>query len=231
MSSIDHRESAAATTGRRVSRAAPWGLCFALAACNAHIAHFEVAPRHACAGQAVDIRWQVQGKARLSVLPTTAGAPEGDLPSRGQVTIHPTGKTRVSLRVTRWLGEPTGADVDVDADVDMAAPVEIAATLADGSCQDGVLTMKTETKGFGDDLRAVWVNANQRALDITRLDGDGHVVTARVVPGEAATRAFAMLSVNGRWTLSTKLAPGESCQNPPPVLTATVSPGCQGGTP
>ena len=197
--------------------------------CNAHIASFDVNPRHICAGQDVHIAWDVQGSAHVSVDPKIAGAPDGAVASKGQVAIKPTAaKTRISLRATRWLGKPDGADYDVE--VTAAAPVEIAGSLAGSSCNDGVLTVAAETKGFSDDLRAGLVSVNKRALDVRHQDRDGREVTASVAPGSSSD-AFANLPVNGRWMLSAKLGPGESCASPPHVLTAVVSPSCGGNTP
>ncbi len=215
--------------GRTCGGVWPLGvLACAVVACNAQIVRFDVGPRHVCAGQAVHIAWEVKGSARLRIDPEIPGAPDGDVASAGHATIRPTSNTRVFLRVTRWPGDPTGGDVDVT----LPAPVEIAADLQDSpSCMDGVLTLQTEAKGFADGVKAGLVSAHKRALDVRRVDAAGHVIAAQVTPGGSATAAFAALPVNGRWTLSSRLDPGESCSNPPHVLTAIVQPACKEATP
>jgi hypothetical protein len=200
-----------------------------LAGCNAHVASFAVTPRHLCAGQDVHIAWEVQGNARLSIDPRTEGAPDGAVDSKGQAAFKPTAaKTRVSLHATRWLGKSDGADYDVE--VVTTAPIEIAGSLAGSSCDNGVLTVATEAKGFSDDLRAGSVSTSKRALDIRHQATDGREVTASVAPGSASD-AFANLPIDGRWMLSTKLWAGESCAHPPHVLTAVIFPSCQGAVP
>jgi hypothetical protein len=197
-------------------------------ACNAHIGTFEASERHICPGTPVEISWEVTGSAKLTVSPPIAGAPNGPVNSTDHAKFSPKVKTRVSLRVTRSFGEPTGADIDLD----IPAPVRIAADLNDApSCNDGVLTLTTEAKGFAPGVMAEVVgleDSENRSLDVSRVDGRGKKITAHVAPG-VRTDAFAALPVNGAWTLSSTLASGESCSNPPHVLTAYVYPACQGG--
>src|SRR5512147_1233815 len=94
-----------------VSRAgAGWlvaALCWA-GACSPQIVRFEVGPRHICAGQQVEMVWQVKGQAHLTVTPRLAGAPDGAVAASGHATVKPTSDTRVFLQATRWLGTPTG---------------------------------------------------------------------------------------------------------------------------
>jgi hypothetical protein len=204
--------------------------CGTIACSSVHIARFEVAPRHICAGQDVHIAWDVTGSARLTVTPSLPGAPGGGVSSSGQATIRPMTDTRISLRTSRWLGGSAGADVDVE--VARGAPVEIAASLQDSpTCQGGQLVLRTEVKGFAGSLRAELVGAGKRALDISREGEGGHIVTAHVAPGQPATSAFAQLPMNGLWTISSALLPGESCSSPPHVLTAIAHTACNGGEP
>jgi hypothetical protein len=203
-------------------------LLSSLAACNAHIQKFEVAPRHICAGQDVTIAWEVKGQANLSVVPRPPNAPEGSVASSGTTTIRPNANARVSLRATRFMGKSDGADMDIA----LVAPVEIAASLQDVvSCQDNTLILRTETKGFGPSLRSEMVGANKRAMDVARVDDAGRTISAHVTPGGPATSAFAALPMNGQWTLTTKLGGGESCSDPPRALTLIVHTDCDGERP
>lgn len=203
-------------------------LLSSLAACNAHIAKFEVAPRHICAGQEVTIAWEVKGQAHLSVVPRPSSAPDGCVASAGKTTVRPNADARVSLRATRWLGKSARAEMDIS----LVAPVEIAASLQDVvSCQDDTLVVRTETKGFGPGLRSEMVGANKRAMDVSRIDAAGRTISAHVDPGGPATNAFAALPMNGQWTLTTKLGSGESCSDPPRALTLIVHTDCDGARP
>jgi hypothetical protein len=72
-------------------------------------------------------------------------------------------------------------------------------------------------------------NSEKRSLDISRPGPGGTRIAGHVAPG-VTTGAFAALSVNGEWKLSSPLMPGESCTNPPHVLTAYTYTGCKGGS-
>jgi hypothetical protein len=209
---------------------AAWALGLALGAglaCNAHVNAFDATPRRFCPGGLVDISWDVTGSAELSFQPPIAGAPNGPVSSVGRASIRPSGDTRASLRVTRWLGEPTGADIDLA----LPAPVEIAATLQDArTCKDGVLTLTTHVGGSDPALKAALVSAPKRAVDVTRT-GAGQPITAHLEPGQAGSSAFADLPFSGDWTIATKLAGTESCANPPHTLTLSVVTNCPAGTP
>jgi hypothetical protein len=195
--------------------------------CNAHIGTFEASLRHICPGERVEITWEVTGSASVTVSPPIKGAPNGAVASTDHATIAPTAKTRVSLRVTRILGEPTGADIDID----LPAPVAIAADLNDApSCTAGVLTLTTRVKGFSPGVTADVValeGSEKRSIDISRADAAGKTITARVAPG-VSTDAFSAMPAEGDWTLSSTLMPGESCSNPPHVLTVYVYTACKG---
>lgn len=197
-------------------------------ACNAHIGKFDATERHICPGTPIEVTWEVTGSARLTVAPPTAGAPEGPVASTDHAKFAPWAKTRVSLRVTRPFGEPTGADIDID----LPAPVRIAADLNDApSCEGGVLTLTTQAKGFGPGVMGEVVGLEDRetrSLDVSRVDATGKKITAHVAPG-ITTNAFAAMPANGTWTLSSVLGPGESCGNPPHVLTVYVYTDCRGG--
>ena len=195
--------------------------------CNAHIGTFEASLRRICPGQKVEIGWAVTGSATVTVTPPIKGAPNGPVASTDHATIAPTAKTRVSIRVTRMLGEPTGADIDID----LPGPVAIAADLNDApSCTAGVLTLTTPVKGFSPGVTADVValeGSETRSIDISRTDAAGKKITAHVAPG-VSTDAFSAMPAEGDWTLSSDLMPGESCSNPPHVLTVYVYTACKG---
>ena len=223
----------ASADGRRRRGGRRWCLiatAWVLAGCNAYVNKFDASPRYICPGQKVDIVWDVTGSAKLEVDPDVAGAPRGAVAAAGHASINPTTSTRVSIKVTRSFGEPTGADTDVH----MAVPVRVAADLNDSpSCKDGVLTLKTQTSSFSPNLKATIVGLEEgerRELDVGRVDPTGKLITARVAP-RRTTGVFAALSMNGEWTLSAKLGPDESCTNPPHTLTVYAYTSCTGGTP
>ena len=206
-----------------------WALALSAAivvSCNAHVGKFEVEPRHICPGDEVSIIWEVTGNASLTTTPPVAAGPNGAVASTGSLRIKPTADTHVSLRVTRFTGEPTGAD----ADVHVPAPVELAAELDNQmSCTDDVLRLITETKAFAPGVTAGPVGGSKRALDITHEDGAGKAVTAHVDAG-AFTDAFSNTPAGGKWTLATHLQSPESCSQPPHVLTVNIGTRCQGAT-
>ena len=199
--------------------------------CNAHIGRFDVTPRHICPGDEVMIAWEVTGSPTLTLTPKLSGAQDGPVATNGRVMIKPTAKTRVSLRVTRLGGEPTGADVDVD----VPEPVEVAADLNDAAlCENGILTLETDVKGFSPGVMAKRMGGAKRPLDIRRLDSAGKIATdsagnpivAHLEHGEIS-RAFAAFPVAGDWRVSSPLGPGESCGHPPHSLTLFVFTECQ----
>jgi hypothetical protein len=120
------------------------------------------------------IAWEVTGSPTLTLTPKLSGAQDGPVATNGRVMIKPTAKTRVSLRVTRLGGEPTGADVDVD----VPEPVEVAADLNDAAlCENGILTLETDVKGFSPGVMAKRMGGAKRPLDIRRLDSAGKIAT------------------------------------------------------
>ena len=208
------------------------GVVLGAAACNAHVNAFNASPRHICPGQQVEVQWDVTGSATLAFAPTVADAPQGAVTSRGQVILKPTQNTRASIRVTRWLGEPAGSDIDIQ----MPEPTLVTADLNDSfSCQANVMGVKAQMKNFSPDVKAEVVgvgisNGQGRELDIRRTDAQGKIIAAHVGPGQNST-AFAALPVEGEWILSTKLGGDESCDHPPHVLTVYAYAGCTGGAP
>ena len=191
--------------------------------CNASIQKFDVSPRHSvCPGTPVAIVWDVTGSPKLTVSPNVAGAPNGKVAASGRATFAATGKTVVSLRVSRWFGEPTGADFDVNP----PAPAEVAVQLADTStCSNGILTMKAHTGAFDANAVARAVNSPRRSIELSR---DGKATAPIAIPRGGTTMAFAALSANGDWTVSTMLEPGETCRNPPNGLTFVIYTACEG---
>jgi hypothetical protein len=209
-------------------------LGFVATGCNARVDEFRVEPRFICPGQQVVVRWDAVGSAELTFLPQLAGAPDGRVASSDEVVLHPTRSTRASLRVTRLLGEPTGADLDIN----LPAPVRIAADLNSAPrCEHGVLTLTAHPTQFSPDVRAELVtveDSEQRSYDITRMDAAQHPIRAHVARG-LSTAAFANLPMAGDWELSSPLVGPEACPtedspgNIPHVLTVYAYSGCQGG--
>ncbi len=196
------------------------------AACNASIGKFDVTPRNAvCPGTPVTIVWSVTGSPKLTLSPKVPNSPDGKVDTSGKVTVTPNGPTTVSLRVSRCLGEPTGADIQVTP----PKPEEIAASLEQtSSCTDGVLTLTTETKNFDPKAKAIAVSSPKRDIEISRADSPG---TPTVIPKGGTTGSFSALPANGAWSVSTTLLPGESCSAPPKSVTFYLYTACEGVAP
>jgi len=211
---------------------------FSLAAigCNAKIKVFSADPRFICPGQQVILSWDVVGSARLTISPQSASAPDGDVKAKDHVTLHPKVQTRASLHVTRFLGESTGADIDIDISAP-SAPVRVAADLNDAArCENGVLTLTAHLSQFAPGVKAQLVaveEGEQRSYDITRMDPAQHAITAHVGPG-VSTTAFANLPMAGDWLLSSRLTDQEACPTEakpgkiPHVLTVNAYSSCHG---
>jgi hypothetical protein len=201
--------------------------------CNARVETFEAEPRVFCPGQPVVVRWGAVGSAELTFAPPIAGVPGGPVASSGELPVHPTRATRASLRVTRMLGEPTGADVDLD----VPRPVRIAADLNGAArCEHGVLTLTARLTQQSPDVRAELVtveDSEQRSYDVVRLDAAQRPIQAHVARG-VSTTAFASLPIAGDWVLSSPLVGSEACPtdggpgNIPHVLVVYAYAGCQG---
>ena len=222
--------------GKRYVRVVALGLV--TIGCNAKIKAFSAEPRFICPGQEVILRWDVVGSARLTVTPPEPGVPTGDVPSQGQLPLHPSVQTRASLQVTRRFGEPAGAETDIN----VPAPVRVAADLNDpGQCQDGVLTLTAHLSEaqFAPAVKAQVVTVEDsvtRSYDITRMDPAQHAITAHVARG-VSTTAFANLPMAGDWILSSPLTGQETCPaggkpgNLPHVLTVYAYSSCNGEQP
>lgn len=206
--------------------------------CNAKIKAFSAEPRFICPGQEVILRWDVVGSAKLTVTPPEPGVPNGDVPSQGQVPLHPSVQTRASLHVTRWLGEPAGAETDIS----VPAPVRVAADLNDPArCENGVLTLTAHLSEsqFSPAVKAQVVMVEDsvaRSYDITRMDPAQHAITAHVARS-VSTNAFANLPMAGDWILSSPLTGQEACPaggkpgTLPHVLTVYAYSSCNGEHP
>lgn len=196
-----------------------------LSACNASIRKFDATPRNAvCPGTPVTVVWEVTGSATLTVVPEAAGSPHGAVSPSGQAQFTPTGKTVLSLRVTRSFGEPAGADIVIQPPLSE----EIAAPLTETStCGAGVLTVMAHTQNFDPHARALDVAAAKRAIEVRR--GGVSSPPVSLAPG-SGTNAFSNSAANGDWIISTKLREGESCANPPNSLTFFIYSACEGVT-
>jgi hypothetical protein len=194
-------------------------------ACNASVQKFDATPRNAvCPGTPVVVVWDVTGSATLTVTPEVADAPNGEVASSGQARFTPSGKTVVSLRVTRCFGEPTGADIAINP----PQTDEISAPLTDAStCANGVLTVKAHTQNFDPAAHALSVTAAKRDIDVSREGAPSPPVS--LAPGKG-TNAFSSLTANGDWIISTKLRSGETCSNPPNSVTFLIYTACEGVT-
>jgi hypothetical protein len=65
-------------------------MALVLSACNAQVKEFSAVPRHICAGERVELQWNVAGSASVTVTPPNAELPDGPVNDVGHATIGPT---------------------------------------------------------------------------------------------------------------------------------------------
>lgn len=219
----------------RIVGVGAWVAIAGSAAClhNAKIIRLDATPRHVCPGDPVEIAWEFDGTGTMTITPPIAQAPAGRVGDRGTAVIRPTTHTAVDLKVTRWGGEPAGGRIDIE----VGRAETLAASLADpdAACHDGVVSSTAHVKNFAAELTVLEIAAppvDARAgYDVTHVDARTHQpVTAHVAPGAPATR-FAGQPIDGDWIISSRLAPGQTCDSPglPGNLIVIASTQCAGG--
>lgn len=183
-----------------------------LTACNAQVKSFSAVPRHICAGQRVELQWEVVGSASVTVTPPNTGLPDGPMASEGQATIVPSTTTQVALHVTRPLGSPTMSTQEIEVKTRSDKPEVLTASMGDvkaqPGCNGGKVWATVHAEHFATDVKVATVAAHAGDDRIYNVEHAG--LHATVAPGAFAT-AFAGTAVAGEWVLRAPLAPGQTC--------------------
>jgi hypothetical protein len=136
-------------------------LACALTACNAQVKAFSAVPRHICAGERVQLQWNVVGSASVTVTPASNRLPDGPVESAGHATITPTTGTVVALHVTRTLGSPTTSTQEIEVTSPAEKPEPLTASMGDAEawpgCSDGKVWATVHAEHFAVDLKVATV--------------------------------------------------------------------------
>ncbi len=181
--------------------------------CSAEVKRFDAAPRHICAGEQVQLDWEVVGSARMTVSPPAAGLADGPVDAKGHATIAPATSTRVQLHVTRPLGKATTSEQEIRVVAGSAKTEVLTASLGDRNanpgCADGKVWATVHAQRFSPDVRVDRVTSH--AHDDRTYDVGHEGIHARVAPG-ATSDAFAGTRLVGDWKLTAELPPGATCE-------------------
>jgi hypothetical protein len=176
---------------------------------DARVNVFTASSEHICAGDLVELAWNVTGSGTMKVTPALAGAPDGHVDDVGGATIAPTQPTNVELHVTRFLANPTTSVRQIR----MERPEPLTASLGDADaspgCAAGKIFATVHAKRFTPDIKVTTVTS--RAEDDRSYEVDHGGLHATVQAGVVVT-SFKGLPIEGDWSLSTPLRPGETCQ-------------------
>jgi len=199
-----------------------------LSACNAQVKAFSAVPRHICAGEPVQLQWNVAGAANVTVTPPSSGLPDGPVESEGPATITPTTRTLVALHVTRTLGSPTTSTQEIEVTTPTEKPEALTASMGDAKalpgCSSGKVWATVHVQHFA---------ANVKVATVTAHPGDGRIydvqhagLHATVAP-DASTTAFAGAPIEGDWVLTTPLSNGQTCATIPHNLVIDIITQCR----
>jgi hypothetical protein len=181
--------------------------------CDARVDQFSASAHYVCPGQQVQLVWRVTGSGSMKSTPPLAALPDGPVSDEGQATVAPTTTTSIVLQVARFLGHPTSSTQELRVLGPSTTPEPLTVSLADSSagCGDGKVWATVHPQRFSNDLKVATVSphtGDNRTYDVAH--GGVH---ATVSPGTIATQ-FAGMPIMGDWTLTSPLAPGESCGTP-----------------
>lgn len=168
----------------------------------AKVNQFEVAPRAACRGDTVTVRWSVaSGSASLGATPSVAGM--GSKEDEGTLSFSVEEPTRLVLTATGLWKDQT-AEVDVEVAKQAAFGFGEVAT-----CDEAARILKTQfdlNEGLSDAFTVGEVrNKTQRVLTVAK----GGVKDT--LPSEAVSDKFKSVPAQGGWTLQSPLGEGETC--------------------
>jgi len=198
-----------------------------LTACNAQVKSFSAVPRHICAGQRVELQWNVVGSASVTVTPPNTGLPNGPVASEGQATIAPSTTTQVALHVTRMLGSPTTSTQEIEVMSRTDKPEALTASMGDvkarPGCSGGKVWATVHAERFATYVKVATVVAHPGDDRIYDVEHAG--LRATVAP-RAVSTAFAGTAIAGDWVLTAPLPPGQTCATIPHNLVVDVFTQC-----
>jgi hypothetical protein len=198
-----------------------------LGSCNAQVKTFSAVPRHICAGEPVQVQWDVVGSASITVTPPNAALPNGPVESNGQATITPENTTTVALQVTHVLGTPTTSSKEIEVRDPASTPEVLAASLGDPDaqpgCDGGKAWATIHVKRFAADVKVATVATHPGDNRVYEIQHAG--VHASAAPG-GQTIAFSGTPIMGDWLVSTPLTAGQTCRTIPHNLVVDVITQC-----
>jgi len=200
-------------------------LLLLLVSCAHKVVSFSVEPPVVCAGQAVEVKWNVQGRASLRIDGGAGESSEELVPSEGERRLVIAKRTTFTIRALD-ANPADGQSVGTKAVDVPEGPVEKAATstcdTTSGKCL-GTFDLKSEGSG----------------LQVRRIAGPKIVRAGRVQPGTICVShqglaptcvsgdgiADVVVDAAGTWTLETLLPTGVSAA-PGPQLRVQLGFGC-----
>lgn len=217
----------------RMTKVALWAAMLAgVSACAAQVQQFEpTSHRHVCPGEQVGLHWKVAGSATLMARPPVAGLSNGPVADEGAVTILPAVTTQIDLHVTRFLGKSTTRTQEIEVK-GQGETEHVTASLGDADaaagCKNGQLWATANVKRFSPNVLVEKVTSYPGDSRTYQVEHAG--VTTSVVPG-TPNAAFTGKPINGPWTFTITLDPGQACDDPsiPNNLVVDVSNQCQSG--
>ncbi len=199
-----------------------------LSACSAQVKAFTAVPRHICAGEPVQLQWNVVGSANVTVTPPSSGLPDGPVESEGHATITPKTTTLVALHVTRTLGSPTTSTQEIEVTTATEKPEVLTASMGDAKaspgCSGGKVWATVHAQHFAANMNVATMSAHPGDRRIYEVQHAG--LHATVAP-EASTAAFAGVPIEGDWVLTTPLSNGQTCATVPRNLVIDVITQCR----
>jgi hypothetical protein len=178
--------------------------------CNAKVREFEVSPRHICPGERVDLTWEVSGSASLSMTPPVVGVIQGDVASKGRLSLQPLVSTRVELHAKRAFGSSTTSAKQIDVRTTEKKPEALAASVAGpgAGCAEGKVWATVRATHFAPTVRAAKLASHAGDRRSYEIEHAG--VHAILTPGAVLTD-FASTALVGDWVLTSPLAADEAC--------------------
>jgi len=184
-----------------------------LVGCAARIDRFSAVPRHICPGQEVTLSWSVVGSPTMTAVPPVEGFTAGRVAREGEARIAPRSTTRVELRTTRRLGNPTTSiqEIEVTGEGGKVEPLTVSLADASAGCANRRVWATVQVRRFAEDVTIATVQEHPGDARTYLVHHAG--MQAAVAPGMVA-REFAGMPIRGDWLLESPLRPGEACGTP-----------------
>ena len=171
----------------------------------AQIKSFSVTPSIVCPGETVEVDWKASDKIVLDAAPLLKGTGEG--PSEGSRSFAPMENVRFTIKVPGLL-KSVQREWDVQVIPSQSAGLLGGVAQCGGSPQSVSTSFTLQQKDTSSRVRAVSiVNNYNRPLGVNKEDIEVEI------PPNGTTDRFKNASVIGTWTVSTPLAPDETCDN------------------